>query len=55
MFGRLGDVLANSYYPPDLEYINDIGYLGAVFETVQMACMGSLFDLVLAYYRVCWL
>ncbi|MFT4608061.1 MAG: phosphonate transport system permease protein, partial [Chitinophagales bacterium] len=29
MFGRLGDVLSNRYYPPDLEYIADMGYFGA--------------------------
>jgi phosphonate transport system permease protein len=48
MFGRLGDVLANRYYPPDLEYIADMGYLGAVIETIQMAYLGALFGLILA-------
>lgn len=50
MFGRLGDVLANRYYPPDLEYINDIDYLGAVVETVQMAYLGALFGLVFSLF-----
>ena len=50
MFGRLGDVLANRYYPPDLEYINDIDYLGAVVETVQMAYLGSLFGLIFSLF-----
>ena len=43
MFGRLGDVLANRYYPPDMEYIADEGYLDAIIETVQMAYLGALF------------
>ena len=46
MFGRLGDVLANRYYPPDLEYIVDRGYLGAIIETIQMAYLGALFGLL---------
>ena len=48
MFGRLGDVLANRYYPPDLEYIVDKGYLGAIIETIQMAYLGALFGLLMA-------
>ena len=48
MFGRLGDVLANRYYPPDLNYIADKGYLGAIIETIQMAYLGSLFGLIIA-------
>ena len=50
MFGRLGDVLANRYYPPDLEYIADRDYLDSVIETVQMAYLGTLFGLVLAIF-----
>ncbi len=48
MFGRLGDVLANRYYPPDLEYIIDKGFLGAIVETIQMAYLGALFGLLIA-------
>ena len=46
MFGRLGDVLVNRYYPPDIEYIMDVDYLGAIIETIQMAYIGSLFGLM---------
>ncbi len=48
MFGRLGDVLSNRYYPPDLEYIIDKGFLGAIVETIQMAYLGALFGLLMA-------
>ncbi len=46
MFGRLGDVLANRYYPVDLEYIVEKEYLGAIVETIQMAYLGALFGLL---------
>jgi len=46
MFGRLGDVLANRYYPPDLDYIADTDYFGAIVETVQMAYLGALFGVM---------
>lgn len=46
MFGRLGDVLANRYYPPDLDYIADKDYFGAIVETVQMAYLGALFGVL---------
>ena len=48
MFGRLGDVLANRYYPPDMDYIADEGYLDAIIETVQMAYLGALFGLMIS-------
>ncbi len=48
MFGRIGDLLADRYYPPDLEYIADRGYLGSVVDTIQMAYLGALFGLLVA-------
>lgn len=46
MFGRMGDTLANRYYPPDIEYIMDMEYFGYVVETIQMAYLGALFGLI---------
>lgn len=46
MFGRMGDTLANRYYPPDIEYIMDMEYFGYVIETLQMAYLGALFGLI---------
>jgi len=46
MFGRLGDVLGNRYYPPDMAYIADEGYLAAIIETIRMAYLGALFGLM---------
>lgn len=50
MFGRLGDVLSNRYYPPDLEYIADTDYLGAIIETIQMAYLGALFGIIMSIF-----
>ena len=46
MFGRMGDTLANRYYPPDIEYIQDADYLRYVVETIQMAYLGALFGIL---------
>ena len=46
MMGRMGDILANRYYPPDIEYIMDLDYAKSILETIQMAYLGALFGLV---------
>ena len=46
MLGRLGNTLANRYYPPDIEYIMDVDYMEYVVETIQMAYLGALFGLL---------
>lgn len=48
MFGRIGSVVADRYYPPDLEYIQDADYIGSVIETIQMAYLGALFGMIMA-------
>lgn len=47
MFGRMGEVMAQRYYPPDIEYIMDHDYMGYVVETIQMAYLGALFGLMI--------
>lgn len=47
MVGRMGDVVATRYYPPDFAYILDADYGRYVLETVQMAFLGALFGLIL--------
>lgn len=47
MFGRMGEILANRYYPADIEYIMDAGYIESVVETIQMAYLGALFGLLI--------
>ena len=46
MLGRMGQTLANRYYPPDIEYIIDVDYGKYVVETIQMAYLGALFGLL---------
>ena len=48
MLGRMGDVLSTRYYPADIDYILDWGYLGYVLQTIQMAYLGALFGLLLS-------
>jgi len=47
MFGRMGEILADRYYPADIEYIMDVDYIGSVIETIQMAYLGALFGLLI--------
>ena len=42
MFGHMGNMITNRYYPPDIEYVLDKRYLRFVLETIQMAYLGSL-------------
>ncbi len=48
MFERMASVLANRYYPPDIEYILDRDYMSYVVETIQMAYLGALFGLLMS-------
>jgi len=48
MFERMASVLANRYYPPDIEYILDRDYMSYVLETIQMAYLGALFGLLMS-------
>jgi len=47
LFGRVGTLLAERYYPPDIGYVLDGDYLASVLETVQMAYLGGLFGILL--------
>ncbi len=48
MFQRMGTVLSTRYYPADIDYILDWGYMGYVVQTIQMAYLGALFGLILS-------
>ncbi|MCX5832908.1 MAG: phosphonate ABC transporter, permease protein PhnE [Deltaproteobacteria bacterium] len=47
MFGLGGSILSR-YYPPDIAYALDKDYLRYVFETVQMAYVGTLLGVVIS-------
>ena len=38
--GRFGSLIANRYYPVDLEYALDSGYLQSILNSVQMGYLG---------------
>ncbi|WP_282606203.1 phosphonate ABC transporter, permease protein PhnE [Pelagibius sp. Alg239-R121] len=45
LFGALGGlvgVVAERYYPPDLAYVTDPGYLATVVDTLQMSFLGAI-------------
>ncbi len=46
--GRLIGVVADRYYPPDLEYVLDKGYLAAILDTLQMSFLGGFAGVCLA-------
>lgn len=48
MFGRVGALITDRYYPPDIEYVLDKGYLETVLDTIQMAYLGALFGMLMA-------
>lgn len=48
MFGRIGTLITERYFPPDIVYVADTNYLYSVFETIQMAYLGALFGMLAA-------
>jgi phosphonate transport system permease protein len=47
-FPRLAEILATRYYPPDLDYVMDGGFLLSVLQTIQMSLLGGVFGVLLA-------
>lgn len=54
LFERVGALLADRYYPPDVDYVLERGYLESILDTLQMAFVGGFFGVVLAI-PVAWL
>ena len=48
MFGRVGHLIADRYYPPDIDYVLEPDYLSSVGDTIQMAYLGALFGMIMA-------
>lgn len=48
LFGRVGEVLSERYFPPDVDYVMQGDYLASVVETVQMAYLGALIGMLIA-------
>jgi len=48
MLGRMGNTLANRYYPPNVEHVLQADYLRSVVETLQMSYLATVLGLALA-------
>lgn len=48
IFGRLGDVLATRYWPPDLAHIRKPEFIEAVIDTFQMSYVATVIGLLFA-------
>ena len=46
LFGRVGNLIADRYYPPEVSYVLQDDYLASVLETLQMAYLGGLFGIL---------
>jgi len=47
-FGRIGDVIASRYYPPDIEYVLQSDYLASIVDTLQMSYLGGAVGVLIA-------
>jgi phosphonate transport system permease protein len=48
IFGRIGEVLAQRYFPPDIEHILQAEYLTAVVDTFQMSYVATVVGILMA-------
>lgn len=48
LFSRLGTLLAERYYPPDIPFLATPRYLASIVDSVQMAYLGALIGILLA-------
>lgn len=48
ILGRLGDVLARRYWPPDLDYVFGPEFIDAMIDTFQMSYVATVVGLLLA-------
>ena len=46
--GKLGGVIANRFYPPEISYVTDPGYLASILDTLQMSFLGGILGVFLA-------
>jgi len=47
-FPRLGAILANRYYPPELSYVTEPGYMRSMLQTLEMSLLGGAFGVMLS-------
>ena len=54
LFGRLGPMLANRIFPPDLAYATDWKILLSVVETIEMSFLGAFYGTVITIPLAWW-
>ena len=46
--GTLGGVIADRFYPPEISYVTNPGYLSSILDTLQMSFLGGILGVILA-------
>ncbi len=46
--GKLGVVIADRFYPPEISYVTNPGYLSSILDTLQMSFLGGILGVILA-------
>jgi phosphonate transport system permease protein len=46
--GKLGSVIADRFYPPEISYVTNPGYLSSILDTLQMSFLGGILGVILA-------
>ena len=46
--GKLGGVIADRFYPPEISYVTNPGYLSSILDTLQMSFLGGILGVILA-------
>lgn len=54
LFGRLGSMLANRIFPPDLVYATDWKILMSIIETIEMSILGALYGTIITIPLAWW-
>ena len=54
LFGRLGPMLANRIFPPDLAYATDWKILLSILETIEMSFLGAFYGTVITIPLAWW-
>ena len=54
LFGRLGPMLANRIFPPDMAYATEWKVLLSLFETIEMSILGAFYGTVIAIPLSWW-
>ncbi len=46
--GRFGDLIVNRYYPVDISYVLEVGYLKSILNSVQMGYLGLIIGVIIS-------